>query len=43
MNNNILDIQNLHINFKTFDGEFAAVNNVSFSLGYDESIGIIGE
>lgn len=43
MNNNILDIQHLHINFDTFDGTFSAVNDVSFSLGYDESIGIIGE
>jgi len=43
MNNNILNIENLHINFDTFDGEFSAVNDVSFSLGYDESIGIIGE
>ena len=43
MKDNILDIQNLNIRFSTFDGLFTAVNDVSFSLGYDESIGIIGE
>ncbi|MFA7643370.1 MAG: ABC transporter ATP-binding protein, partial [Sphaerochaetaceae bacterium] len=43
MNDNILDIENLHVKFKTFDGLFSAVRNVSLSIGYDESIGIIGE
>lgn len=40
---NILDIDNLSVHFDTFEGTFSAVRNVSFSLHYDESIGIIGE
>ncbi len=43
MNDNILEIENLHVRFSTFDGLFSAVNNVSLNLGYNESIGIIGE
>jgi peptide/nickel transport system ATP-binding protein len=43
MNDNILDIEHLNVSFDTFEGEFAAVRDVSLSLGYDESIGIIGE
>jgi peptide/nickel transport system ATP-binding protein len=43
MNDNILEIENLHVRFKTFDGLFSAVNNVSLTLGTNESIGIIGE
>jgi peptide/nickel transport system ATP-binding protein len=43
MKDNILDIHDLNIRFSTFEGLFTAVNNVSFSLGYDQSIGIIGE
>ncbi len=40
---NILDIDNVSVHFNTFDGTFSAVRNASFSLSYDESIGIIGE
>lgn len=43
MNDNILEIENLHVRFNTFDGTFSAVNNVSLNLEYSESIGIIGE
>lgn len=43
MNDNILEIEHLHVRFSTFDGLFSAVNDVSLSLGYNESIGIIGE
>ena len=41
--NKILDVDNVSVHFDTFDGIFSAVRNASFSLGYDESIGIIGE
>lgn len=41
--NLILDVNNVSVHFNTFDGTFSAVRNASFSLGYDESIGIIGE
>jgi peptide/nickel transport system ATP-binding protein len=43
MNDNILDIEHLNVSFKTFEGQFAAVRDVSLSLHNDESIGIIGE
>ncbi len=43
MKDNILEIDNLHVRFSTFDGLFSAVNNVSLELKYNESIGIIGE
>ncbi len=43
MKDNILEIENLNVRFSTFDGLFTAVNNVSLTLGYNESIGIIGE
>ena len=43
MSKNILQIEHLNIDFETMDGKFAAVNDVSFNLGYDQSIGIIGE
>ena len=43
MNDNILDINHLQVRFETFDGVFSAVNDVSLSLGHNESIGIIGE
>ena len=41
--NIILDINDVSVHFNTFDGTFSAVRNASFSLSYDESIGIIGE
>lgn len=43
MNDNILEIDKLNVRFSTFDGMFSAVNNVSLTLGMNESIGIIGE
>jgi len=43
MNDNILDIQNLNVQFNTFDGKFSAVRDVSLTLRRNESIGIIGE
>ena len=43
MNDNILDIQHLNVQFNTFDGKFSAVRDVSLTLGRNESIGIIGE
>jgi peptide/nickel transport system ATP-binding protein len=43
MNKNILDIQQLNVQYETFDGVFTAVRDVSLTLGENESIGIIGE
>ncbi|MDD4573904.1 MAG: ATP-binding cassette domain-containing protein, partial [Sphaerochaeta sp.] len=43
MSDNILEIQNLNVQFKTFEGKFSAVRDVSLTLKRNESIGIIGE
>ncbi|MCK9288319.1 MAG: dipeptide ABC transporter ATP-binding protein [Sphaerochaetaceae bacterium] len=43
MKDNLLEINNLNVDFKTFDGTFSAVRNVSLTLGNNDSIGIIGE
>ena len=43
MNDKILDIQHLNVQYNTFDGAFSAVRDVSLTLGRNESIGIIGE
>ncbi|MFA7125296.1 MAG: ABC transporter ATP-binding protein [Sphaerochaetaceae bacterium] len=43
MKDNLLEINNLNVEFETFDGTFSAVRNVSLSLGHNDSIGIIGE
>jgi oligopeptide transport system ATP-binding protein len=39
----ILSVENLNVVFHTYAGEVQAVNNVSFSLGKGEIIGIVGE
>ena len=41
--NNILDIQQLNVQYETFNGTFTAIKDVTLSLGENESIGIIGE
>lgn len=43
MNNNILEIDDLHVSFNTFEGDFTAVNGISLGIKHNESIGIIGE
>ncbi|MCK9547831.1 MAG: dipeptide ABC transporter ATP-binding protein [Sphaerochaeta sp.] len=43
MNDKILTVDRLSINFKTPAGTFSAVDDLSLALGYDEAVGIIGE
>ncbi len=43
MNTKILEIDHLHVDFKTFEGTFSAIHNVSLAVNTNESIGIIGE
>lgn len=39
----LLDVQELEVAFKTPDGEFHAVNGVSFGLKEGDSLGVVGE
>lgn len=43
MNKNILEIKNLEIIFKTYDGKVKAVRNISFYLKKGETLAIVGE
>ena len=41
--NNILEVKNLQVSFKTFFGEIEAVRDISFNVGEKETIAIVGE
>jgi peptide/nickel transport system ATP-binding protein len=43
MGNNILEVKNLKTGFKTDDGQFLAVDDVSFTLEKGKTLGIVGE
>ena len=43
MNAPLLEIRNLSTNFTTDIGKIVAVNDVSFTLNYGETVGIVGE
>ncbi|MCX7920764.1 MAG: ABC transporter ATP-binding protein [Clostridia bacterium] len=41
--NNILEVKNLKTIFHTYAGQISALNNISFSIGQGEAVGIVGE
>ena len=43
MGEKLLDIKNLGVDFKTTDGVFHAVKNVSFSIGRGQTVALVGE
>ncbi len=43
MNDNLLEVKNLSVQYKTQDAIVSAVNNVSFALKYKQTLGIVGE
>jgi len=43
MTNELLEVKNLCTTFATAGGDLRAVDNVSFTLGADETLGIVGE
>ncbi|GHV27463.1 ABC transporter ATP-binding protein [Clostridia bacterium] len=43
MSGNLLEVKNLAVSFKTEEGLFPAVDDVSFDIAADECIGIVGE
>ncbi|RBO86297.1 oligopeptide ABC transporter ATP-binding protein OppD [Marinomonas aquiplantarum] len=40
---NLLEVDNLRVNFRTPDGFVTAVNDLNFTLGQGETLGIVGE
>lgn len=40
---NLLEVNNLQVNFRTPDGFVTAVNNLNFTLAQGETLGIVGE
>ena len=41
--NNVLEVRNLQVNFKTYAGDVKAIRNVSFDLRKGETLAIVGE
>ena len=39
----LLEVKNLKTVFRTYAGEVSAINDIAFSVGYGEAIGIVGE
>ena len=43
MNNNLLDVQNLSVEFSSKDDSFLAVNNISFAIERGKTLSLVGE
>lgn len=42
-NETLIDVKDLHVSFKTFDGQVQAIRGVNFSLKRGETLAIVGE
>ena len=40
---NLLEVKDLHVSFKTYAGEVKAVRGINFEVGKGECVGIVGE
>ena len=43
MSENILEIKNLSVEFRTFDGVVKAINGMSFDVPRGKTVGLVGE
>ena len=43
MSETILEVKNLHVNFKTYAGKVKAIRNVNFDLAKGQTLAIVGE
>lgn len=41
--NSLLDVQNLSVSFKTYDGDVHAVRNISFGMNKGQTLSLVGE
>lgn len=43
MSDNLLEIKDLHVEFRTFDGVVKAINGMSFNVPHGKTVGLVGE
>lgn len=43
MSDNLLEIRNLHVEFRTYDGVVKAINGMNFSVPRGKTVGLVGE
>ena len=43
MNDNLLNVQNLSVEFSSKGDSFLAVNNISFEIGKGKTLSLVGE
>jgi peptide/nickel transport system ATP-binding protein len=43
MADTLLDIRDLHVSYRVYDGELKVLNGVNFRVGFGEKVGLVGE